>query len=317
MSISDTILKMRIKNYKIHRFFEIKEIKEWWKGDFLGHKSVVSPGDSNDYIKTVILSQKPFFIGRVGDVETKTLVYQDMINRGALKQMPSGQSYASKIQAGMFTNTPEGFQIMFQRYLEALKIVTDFGYWQIDGEKRLVRRWLNPRANLFNFSGLKSIIYNHPYTGALRGKTVLVVSPFAETIVKQYQKRTKLFANPETLPDFLLKVYKPVVTHGGGTCSFPNWETALLGMYSEIRKIDCDLVILSCGSYGLPLGGLLFKSGKNVLVGGGPVQTFFGIKGKAYEKDPEISPLINEWWVRPSSREIPPSPEKVEGGVYW
>ena len=50
----------------------------------------------------------------------------------------------------------------------------------------------------------------------LRGKKVLVIHPFAETIQHQYeQKRTLLFKNPDVLPEFQLETIKAVQSLGG------------------------------------------------------------------------------------------------------
>lgn len=57
----------------------------------------------------------------------------------------------------------------------------------------------------------------HPWSKALEGKKVLVVHPFADLIEHQYyNKREKLFTNPEILPKFDLKTITAVQSIGGG-----------------------------------------------------------------------------------------------------
>ena len=79
---------------------------------------------------------------------------------------------------------------------------------------RLVRKVAN-RRTIFLVIGL--IIKNmsisqlwirffsqqHPWTYSLKGKKILVVHPFSETIESQYKnKKKKLFKNSEVLPEF-------------------------------------------------------------------------------------------------------------------
>ena len=87
-------------------------------------------------------------------------------------------------------------------------------------------------------------------------------------------------------------------------------------MFSECMKKDFDIAIISCGGYGLPLGGMLFSQGKSVIHAGGIVQMYFGIYGNRYSGDKYRS-LINENWTRPSEKERPSGYEIVEGGTYW
>ena len=57
--------------------------------------------------------------------------------------------------------------------------------------------------------------YKKPFTCALKGKRVLVVSPFAELINRNYENREKLFQDPDWLPEFELHTFKAVQTIAG------------------------------------------------------------------------------------------------------
>lgn len=317
MCVSDWLLQLRFKNYKVHRFFEIRETKEYLKSDvFCGFPSIRDPQESNDYLRNLINSDEHYFVARTGGVEAEVLCEQDMVERGTMKRIPEKIRYAAQIQAGMFTNDDAGLHRFLEIYKEAWGQVSHYGYWQIDGNKRIVQKWLNEGAQLISFHCLKAVNYKNPYLLAFQGKRILIVSPFFDSIQKQYAKRHLLFEN-QTLPDFQLITYCPVVSFGDCKTTFKTWEEALNHMFEDIRRIRCDIVVLSCGAYGLPLGAMLFKEGFNVLHIGGMTQCWFGIRGKAYDRDPDISALANEYWVRPSRQETPDGAEKIEGGNYW
>ena len=317
MCMSDWILQMRFKNYKIHRFFEIVETRQYWKSDFFcGKPSIVSPQESNNYLRRLISSDEHFFVARTGGTECRVLTYQDMAERKTIRRVPPQSVDDIKTLCGVFNNDEEGLRRLFQIYKESWRDITHYAYWQMDGNKRITKRWVNKDAQLISFHCLKAIHLEEPYLLAFKGKKVLVVSPFFDSIRKQYANKEKLFERP-TLPDFDLLTYCPVVSFGDAKTSFPTWEAALNHMFEDICKIKCDIVVLSCGAYGLPLGAMLYRKGYNVLHIGGMTQCWFGIMGKAYDRDPDIKSLENEYWIRPSKKETPAGAHKIEGGNYW
>ncbi|MFB9076922.1 hypothetical protein ACFFWB_05795 [Flavobacterium procerum] len=62
-----------------------------------------------------------------------------------------------------------------------------------------------------------------PWTKALKGKKVLIVHPFEETIQEQYKLRNKLFENPDVLPEFDLITYKTIQSAAGIEVPYKDW----------------------------------------------------------------------------------------------
>lgn len=155
-----------------------------------------------------------------------------------------------------------------------------------------------------------------PWSRALKGKKVLVVHPFVDSIQKQYQRKTLLHKHPDTLPNFELKTIKAVQSIGG-KCNegFRDWFEALEYMKAEIDKTDYDICILGCGAYGFPLAAHVKRMGKKAIHMGGATQMLFGIRGKRWEE--EYGEFMNEHWIRPSKEETPEVAIKIENGCYW
>lgn len=166
-----------------------------------------------------------------------------------------------------------------------------------------------------------------PYTSALKGKRVLVVHPFAETIKKQYEKRTLLHHHPDTLPKFSdFYVIPAVQSLGGKADGFETWFDALHYMENEIDKHDYEVCLIGCGAYGLPLAAHVKRQGKKAIHIGGALQLLFGIMGKRWiDFEPfmldgkliDYSTLPNKHWVTPSEAERPQNYKVVERGCYW
>ncbi|MBQ2968289.1 MAG: hypothetical protein IJE10_09250 [Clostridia bacterium] len=175
----------------------------------------------------------------------------------------------------------------------------------------------SPQAKVCVPRGLEPYYWNEPWSAALKGKKVLVIHPFEETIRSQYEKRELLFENPDVLPEFELKTIKAVQSSAFFETSFETWFDALNYMYDEAMKIDFDVAILGCGAYGFSLACMLKKAGKTAIHMGGATQILFGIKGNRWDNHPIVSKLYNEHWVRPSKTETPEKAQQVEGACYW
>lgn len=172
-----------------------------------------------------------------------------------------------------------------------------------------------------------------PWTRILKGKKVLVVHPFEETIREQYAKRKLLFDNQDVLPDFTLITLKAVQTIAENKCEFGSWFDALDFMKKKIESIDFDICIIGCGAYGLPLGAHVKRMGKQAIHMGGGTQLLFGILGNRWTEQykrmgvwhyrPNIdinidyTPLFNKYWRFPLLEDTPQNANAVENACYW
>mgnify|MGYP006876767746 CR=1 FL=1 len=153
----------------------------------------------------------------------------------------------------------------------------------------------------------------------VKGKKVLVIHPFADTILKQYSlNKEHLFPDERVLPDFQLTVIKAVQSIGGkGAPGYTSWFEALEYMKRQIKERDFDIALLGCGAYGLPLASYVKQMGKQAIYIGGALQLMFGISGKRWENKEHVSRYVNQHWVHPSIEETPELYASVEAGCYW
>ena len=162
--------------------------------------------------------------------------------------------------------------------------------------------------------------FSNPWSEALKGKKVLVVSPFADTIESQYKnKREKLFPGTEVLPEFELSTIKAYNTIGGNNPykEINNWFDALENMKNKMNQTEYDIALLGCGSYAFDLAAHAKRQEKKAITLCGSLQVLFGIYGLRYEAYLRQIGLLNESWVRPSQNEKPEGYRLVENGAYW
>lgn len=227
--------------------------------------------------------------------------------------------YHMQSNAGFFPSNEETLTRYAELCLEDAQEVDVLGSWQ----KR--EYYLNPF--MVNLKHKVRLRYLEPYffsddaskewTQLLRGKNVLVIHPFVDTIRKQYAKRQLLFKDPNLLPEFNLLTLKAVQSIGGDNAEFATWFDALDWMKHEIDKINFDIAIIGCGAYGFNLAAYIKRKGKKAIHLGGATQLLFGIKGRRWEENEDYHGLYNENWCRPSENERPMTASKVENGCYW
>lgn len=188
----------------------------------------------------------------------------------------------------------------------------------ISSEKYVAR--FNQSAIRANLDGYYApFLWNKPWTSQLKGKKVLVVSPFVDSIATQYAKRELLFDDPNVLPEFKeLHLVKAVQSLGGCCEGFNTWFDALVAMENEIDTYEFDIALIGCGAYGMSLGAHVKRQGKLAIHMAGWLQMLFGIYGNRWVRDqPQYAKYINEHWIRPSKAETPAAASQVESGCYW
>lgn len=235
-------------------------------------------------------------------------------NKGVISNMQNN--------AGFFPATSDNMQRFGELMLEDAKEVDILCSWQ-KGEYYL-NGYIPQRVIRVNREKSNPFFAATPWTKALAGRKVLVVHPFAKTIMEQYARRELLFANKNILPEFgSLQVIKAVQSLGGKADVFNDWFEALDWMKAEIDKCDYDVCLIGCGAYGFPLAAHVKRQGHQAVHIGGVLQLYFGIKGKRWEgkgyvgTDHDYSTLFNQYWVRPSLDETPKNSTDVESGCYW
>jgi hypothetical protein len=103
-----------------------------------------------------------------------------------------------------------------RKYINALGDVDILGHMPSHQEKYLISRYA-PQSEFSELRLLEPFYFENPWSEALKGKKVLVIHPFEDTILNQFINRDKLFDNKKILPKFDLITIKAEQTNGGGT----------------------------------------------------------------------------------------------------
>lgn len=282
--------------------------------DRIGNIKDITLEKSDDRIKSLLISGEPCAIIRYGGTEMSALNNYEKIRLGFARKFRPINRELMKTKAGFFPATDEQLK-HYGAYLE--RHLFDLDTLAITGlhMEAYFHQQFSPAAVPIQNWALDPLIGT--WSHLLKGKKVLVISPFADDIRKQYEKRELLFPKDKNiLPEFTLLTLKAVQTIGDADDQrFATWFEALDYMKMEILRLDFDVALIGAGSYGTPLALFVKTLGKQGLQTGGATQLLFGIIGKRWENREPVKSYVNEHWIRPSS--IPAGHQKIEKGCYW
>lgn len=281
-------------------------------------EDVYSAQSINQYIYKLIKSNKPFMVGRFGATELMAVRTFDF----ELKSKYFKTLQQMQMCAGFFPPTEELGDQFKDLILESIPKADVMGIWLNPFESYYLKKYGKNELKKTYLLDLEPwSAPDNPWSAALKGKKVLVIHPFTETIQIQYQRREEIFPGTSILPDFELQTLKAVQTIAGEIDErFETWFDALEWMYQEAMKIDFDIAIIGCGAYGFPLAAKLKDTGKQAIHLAGATQLLFGIKGKRWEENEAfgyVQKFFNDSWVYPDVVDIPKQAKKVEDGCYW
>lgn len=272
----------------------------------------ISYEQGNYLLKEKILEKKPFSAIRFGAVELSCVNNYQKIKFGWKKTYKSAVKISIKKNAGVFPTTDASLTEYSKCAISAFQNCDVLGFSGIHMEDYYYHLFC-PKANPIPYESFEPL--HGDWIQALKGLKVLVISPFAEDIEKQYAKKDRLFPKG-VIPDFSLQVYACVQTLADQEDSrYNHFVEALQAMIEDIQKMDFDIALVGAGAYGSPLCDAIKRMGKMAIQTGGATQTMFGIIGKRWEKRNHVSQYINSEWIHPTTK--PRGYQQVENGCYW
>lgn len=309
-----------------------------YKSDGLLMPRIDSFDIASEKIYELLSSDKPCMVARFGSTELECLINFLSVNNpkrslisyftGKQKEWWWNKTVMEQMQqwSGFFPSNVGALSKFCKLMLFDIKQLNLLGSW-CDKNEYMIKNMLSNVEKVALIT-LDPYWSSKPWTRGLKGKKVLVIHPFADLIEQQYKEnRTKLFKNPDVLPEFELHTIRAVQSLGGEANGFNDWFEALRYMEEEMDKCDYDIALIGCGAYGFPLAAHAKRMGRKAVHLGGALQLLFGIKGKRWEnpdygykelgRKDMYSSLFNEYWIRPDEMYKPKSAKNIEGGCYW
>jgi hypothetical protein len=277
--------------------------------------------DGSFYLYERVKQSKPFAFGKIGNCELMC-IYNYFVYQHNSQPVQWEATIVNEIynNAGVYPKTEEARIAFIDQIVKDLKDVDALAWWSMfnmDFEARFIKKH-SPNCELIDLQSLEPFYSGSPWTEHLKGKKVLVISPFTDTIQKQYKIKDKLWKDPRILPDFELLTIKHQHSPGIDKPSkYSSWTEMIADLKKQIDQIEYDIMLIGAGASALPLVAHAKRCGKKAIHLGGPLQLLFGIKGGRWDNGDIEKVFYNEYWTRPSLEETPEKFKNIEGGCYW
>jgi hypothetical protein len=268
---------------------------------------------SNEVLRSYISAGKPFAAIHFGGTELGAINAYEKIRLGYKKNFKEAVKYSMKNNAGFYPSDDIHLRHYGEAWIKECGNADILGIMGLHMEDYFQKKYL-PHAKIIQYEGMEPL--HGSWTELLKGKKVLVISPFTAEIEAQYAKREKLFLDePSILPEFELKLLTSPLTLGDEKPVLPTFFDGLDQMKEAIRGIDFDIALVGCGAYTAFLCCFIKSIGKMAIETGGATSTLFGIMGKRWEKREHVAKHVNSDWIRPYNKAA--GFDKIEGGAYW
>lgn len=285
----------------------------------------------NKLITESLASDKKFFIGRIPGVEC-------MICYNLPKKQISDLHLHQLINnAGINVKNYEDIRQYVFEMLKAFQKTTAVAIWERQsdvykftglGQDYLCKISKGPEVYAVALEPFRFLNRPEHWGQSLKGRNILIISSFCESMKSQIENKNieKIFGDKTWLEGCKFTFVKPPVTLAGNHEN-KSWQEHFsefkIRLSSHVNGLETkpDVVLVSCGGYGMPICNYIFSELKlsTVYIGGG-LQLFFGIIGKRWLKDKDISYFFNKYrehWIFPSDVEKPSNLNLVEKGCYW
>ena len=273
------------------------------------------------YIKGIIESNKPFFIGRIAGCELKVAYFYqkgdilDIIDE--LKELENN--------AGIYTKNSDSLAEYTTRLIKSYDNCTAIAEWPMlgkvfahtgSGQEFISNR--TPHTPKIDARALEPYYFKNNWMPALKGKRILIVHPFSKTFAKQVPHLKKVFPEMSWFEECDIQFIQPPFTLAGNHDN-RDWQEHLQPFLESLRGLkEFDIALVAAGGYGMLISDFIFKElVKSVMYVGGALQIFFGVIGKRWFENKEILKMVNDDWIRPLGDDKPSNFTRVEKGCYW
>jgi hypothetical protein len=282
-----------------------------------------------------VQSGKPYASGKLGTSELDTLLWYLFYR--AKKSDAEKQPYPRHIfqhmvvNAGLFPAHPhsldEWSEYMLTDVLHIMDLMVEWSPYYGQQEHQLLDRF-SPASKRTVIQALESYYEVDPadrYTLHIPDNSrIAIIGPFADSVREQMTKLNDIWSTRNIWRDatFIpIKTYfSPLVASEttGWPSSVTGWRSACDAIVEQVRASGAKYVFVGCGALSLPIvSALKTKLGCFAIHTGGATQIFFGIKGKRWDSNENISCFYNSHWIRPADHEIPARAVTIEQGCYF
>jgi hypothetical protein len=286
----------------------------------------------NDKLRNYIENNNHFIIPRIAGIENQFAHMGHLLSNPEHKNILQiynfikNRSSVMKNNAGIYFKSFSDVQKYSQLYLSAFENCNLYSVWEPFGD---VYRYISeshdfitnsyPKQQIWAFTfDIFHYIHINPWTIGLKGKKILIISSFINSIKEKISVRENIYGI-DLFPNCEFVFLKPPQTNGSNNSRVFTEE--LNDFIKEINSVrdKFDVALVSCGGYGNLVCNAIYEMGKSAIYVGGVLQMYFGIYGERWmrERKDILNIYMNKYWSRPTAEEKPINYKSIEGSCYW
>lgn len=279
--------------------------------------------ESNKKIIELIQTNKPFYITRLGDLESvisiQYMIYKK-VNTDLLKM--NNSLYNAGIYSKNDLSKIELYCKLYNQSVIESNYLASFENLYIENQKFY--------KNNFNIKQLHSRVLEPfyivdknviPWTHYLKNKKILIIHPFIKSFKKQLNNDFQIFKDKPLFDKNQQFIFYKCYQTIAGNHIHNDWYETFTLMCEDIKNIDFDIALLGCGGYGLPLCHYIKNDlNKSAIYIGGGLQLLFGVFGGRWENSEFWKKIIEEnncKFIKPTEDEICKNSVTIENNCYW
>lgn len=274
--------------------------------------------DGNNFISHYLKNNIPLAAGKIGVTELNLLYCYYALKRGE-QLLPHLRHEVENI-AGLYPYTEQTVIHFAETFLSLLPNIDLIPIWNkvIPYFEKHIFETYCPQARNTTLEQLEPYFDDKPWTRHLEGKKVLVFSPFAASIERNFNNLAKIW-NGKILNNFKLEAIRypfalPISAH---VLQNTKSNDVYLEYLDLLHTRDFDVGIFGTGYTSLLYTLECKKMGRAGIHLGGSTQILFGIKGQRWKEIDRFKQIFNQYWTEPTEEERPSKLTLVEGGCYW
>ena len=282
------------------------------------------------YIFNKLSRNENFIIPRIGGIENNYALIGNNINcvtRKNIKDYLNKTLKVMKKNAGIQLINTNSIRAYSQLYLDAFKNCDIYTGWEpwgdvysgIKNSHNEIRKTFPDKKIIWAFSlDIFHYIRSMPWTFTLKGKRILIISPFADSMREKDNIREKMYG-VDLFPECSITYIKPPQTQGDEPSQVFIHELESFYVKLDAISNSYDVALVSAGGYGNLICNHIYITGHSAIYIGGVLQMYFGIFGERWlrERSDILRLYLNEHWTRPKHEEKPINYENVENSCYW
>lgn len=282
--------------------------------------SIPSISESNQSMINLIDKKEPFLISRMG-YAIGMLAW----NYKANIEIPRQIKIQVQTHDGIYCNNMGDLIKYAEMYADSIETSTYLACFP-----KIYNQWQDFFLEKYSLKALHNrvlepfyiLLENEtPWTHKLKGKKILVINPFVDSMKKQLANNFQIFKDKQIFLDDQEFIFYKSFNSLANNRPHNDWNETYQIMCNDIKDLDFDLALLGCGGYGLPLCKFINKKmKKSAIYIGGALQLLFGVMGKRWENNPMWKKIISEnntKFIRPSGDEIIKNTHRIENSCYW